>query len=68
MTLTEELKGMESRVAGVQALAAARALESHERGERYIKGLGLGAPDRYLSKHCFVARYHVAKRGLLHLI
>ena len=64
MILTEELKGMESRVAGVQALAAARAIIGDERdGDR-----STDPRAEYCRKRRFVAYYHAAKRGLLHLI
>ena len=67
MKLTEELKGMESRVAGVQALAAARAMTGEERGE--VPGVPAAAAGaEYRKKRRFVAYYHAAKRGLLHLI
>lgn len=64
MKLTEELKGMESRVAGVQALAAARATVGDERDGNS----GTNPRAEYYRKRRFVAYYHAAKRGLLHLI
>ena len=64
MNLTEELKGMESRVAGVQALAAARAIIGEERDGNS----STNPRAEYFRKRRFVAYYHTAKRGLLHLI
>ena len=67
MKLTEELKGMESRVAGVQALAAAWAARATVGDER--DGNSSTNPRaEYYRKRRFVAYYHMAKRGLLHLI
>ena len=67
MKLTEELKGMESRVAGVQALAAARAYNVEEDPDN-DRGRSVPAAAEYFRKRRFVAYYHAAKRGLLHLI
>ena len=68
MILTEELKGMESRVAGVQALAAARALSSLSAPERAGYYPLWPQPGSVARRYAYVKNYHTAKRGLLHLI
>ena len=73
MKLTEELKGMESRVAGVQALAQNRADRWQEEGSRYRHNEDNGQetirkqfPAAYKAEN--IELYHIEKRCLLHLI